>query len=129
LKFERRLVIEMKEGVNFKFKSTTLTDEAKQAIDAFIDNLKGDLAGGQNAAILIAGHADNSGSEDINYELGKRRADAVSRYLLTQKKIDPLRVVTVSYGESVPITGNDTREGRAKNRRVEIIVYSEGITK
>jgi peptidoglycan-associated lipoprotein len=129
LKFERRLVIEMKEGANFEFNSTTLTDEAKRSIDAFIDNLKGDLAGGQNAVILVAGHADNSGSEDINYELGKRRADAVSRYLLTQKKIEPLRVVTVSYGETSPIAGNDTREGRAKNRRVEIIIYSEGITK
>ena len=63
----------------------------------------------------------------IYYELGKRRADAVSRYLVTQKKMDPLRVVTVSYGENSPVTDNNSRDGRAKNRRVEILVYREAI--
>jgi outer membrane protein OmpA-like peptidoglycan-associated protein len=129
LKFERRLVIEMKNGANFGLNSATLPDEAKQSIDALIGNLKGDLAGGQNTVFLVAGHTDNSGSEDINYQLGKRRADAVSRYLVTQKKIDPLTVVTASYGETAPLIGNDTREDRSKNRRVEILVYSEGITR
>jgi len=128
LKFERRLVIEMKEGANFGFNSATLPDEAKQKIDEFLGNLQGDLAGGQNAVFLVAGHTDNSGSEDFNYELGKRRAETMSRYLVTQKKIDPLRVVTVSYGESSPITENDSRDGRAKNRRVEILVYREAIS-
>ena len=127
LKLERRLVIDMKEGANFGFNSATLPDEAKQKIDEFLDNLTGDLAGGQNAVFLVAGHTDKSGSDDFNYELGKRRADTVTRYLVTQKKIDPLRVVTVSYGESSPITENDTRDGRAKNRRVEILVYREAI--
>ena len=124
LKFERRLVIDMKDSVTFDFNSAILQEEAKQAIDVFIDNLNGD-----NNVFLVAGHTDSTGSEDINYELGKRRADAVSRYLVTQKKIEPLRVVTVSYGETSPIAGNDTREDRAKNRRVEIFVYSEGISK
>jgi len=124
LKFERKLVIDMKEGANFELNSATLPEEAKQAIDAFLGNVKGD-----NNVFLVAGHTDNSGSEDTNYELGKRRAENVARYLVTQKKIDPLRLVTVSYGETSPITGNDTREGRAKNRRVEILAYSEGITK
>jgi outer membrane protein OmpA-like peptidoglycan-associated protein len=77
---------------------------------------------------LIAGHTDSAGSEDYNYELGKRRADAVSRYLITQKNMDPLRVVTVSYGETAPAAENNTAQGRAKNRRVEILVYREGIT-
>ena len=79
--------------------------------------------------MLIKGHTDSSGPQDINYELGKRRADAVSRYLIVQKKIDPLRVVTVSYGETSPVAPNDTRDGRAKNRRVEILVYKEKIGK
>jgi peptidoglycan-associated lipoprotein len=124
LKFERKLVIDMKEGANFDFNSATLPDAAKQSIDAFIGNLKVD-----NAVFLVTGHTDDRGSEDTNFELGKSRADAVSRYLVTQKKIDPLRLVSVSYGEASPIAGNDSREGRAKNRRVEILVYSESITK
>lgn len=124
LKFQRSMVVTMKDGANFDFNSAALPDEAKQAIDAFI----GSIPGGQNSVFLVAGHTDDRGSEDLNYELGKRRADAVSRYLVTKKNIDPLRVVTASYGETSPIAGNDTREGRAKNRRVEILVYSEGIT-
>jgi hypothetical protein len=77
---------------------------------------------------LVAGHTDSAGSEEYNYELGKRRADAVSRYLITQKKMDPLRVHSVSYGESSPVAENKTAQSRAKNRRVEILVYREGIT-
>lgn len=127
LKFERRLVIDMKEGANFGFNSAALPPQARKDIDGFMSDLKGDLAGGENAVFLVAGHTDNAGSEDYNYELGKRRADAVSRYLVTQKKMDPLRVVTVSYGENAPIAENNNRDGRAKNRRVEILVYREAI--
>jgi peptidoglycan-associated lipoprotein len=127
LKFERRLVIDMKEGANFGFNSTALPPQAKKEIDGFLSDLKGDLAGGENAVFLIAGHTDNAGSDDYNYDLGRRRADTVSRYLVTQKKLDPLRVVTVSYGENAPIAENNSRDGRAKNRRVEILVYREAI--
>jgi outer membrane protein OmpA-like peptidoglycan-associated protein len=127
LRLERSLVIDMKEGANFGFNSAILSDEAKQEIDEFLGNLKGDLSGGQNAVFLVAGHTDGTGSVDFNYELGRRRADSVSRYLITQQKIDPLRVVTASYGEGLPIAGNETSDGRAKNRRVEILVYREDI--
>ncbi len=125
LKFERRLTLttDMKEGANFEFNSSTLSKEAEQKIDEFLNSGKGL----ESAVFLVAGHTDDKGIEDINYELGKRRADMVNRYLVTQKKLDPLRVVTASYGEKVPIADNKTREGRAKNRRVEILVYREAI--
>jgi outer membrane protein OmpA-like peptidoglycan-associated protein len=127
LKFERRLVIDMKDGANFGFNSAVLPPQARKEIDGFLSDLKGDLAGGENAVFLVTGHTDNAGSEDYNYELGRRRADTVSRYLVTQKKMDPLRVVTVSYGENAPAAENNSRDGRAKNRRVEILVYREAI--
>jgi peptidoglycan-associated lipoprotein len=127
LKFERRLVIDMKEGANFGFNSAVLPPQARKEIDGFLSDLKGDLAGGENAVFLVTGHTDNAGSEDYNYELGRRRADTVSRYLVTQKKMDPLRVMTVSYGENAPVAENNSRDGRAKNRRVEILVYREAI--
>jgi outer membrane protein OmpA-like peptidoglycan-associated protein len=127
LKFERRLVIDMKEGANFGFNSAVLPPQARKEIDGFLSDLKGDLAGGENAVFLVTGHTDNAGSEEYNYELGKRRADTVGRYLVTQKKMDPLRVVTVSYGENAPVAENNSRDGRAKNRRVEILVYREAI--
>ena len=128
LRLERRFVIDMKEGANFAFNSTALPAQAQKEIDGFLSDLKGDAAGADGTIFLIAGHTDNVGSEDVNYELGKKRADAVSRYLITQKKMDPLKVVSVSYGESAPLQDNSTGQGRAKNRRVEILVYRDGIT-
>jgi outer membrane protein OmpA-like peptidoglycan-associated protein len=127
LRLERRFVIDMKEGANFAFNSAVLPAQVQKEIDGFLSDLKGDAAGA-DTIFLVAGHTDNVGSEDVNYELGKKRADAVSRYLITQKKMDPLKVVSVSYGESAPLQDNSTSQGRAKNRRVEILVYRDGIT-
>jgi outer membrane protein OmpA-like peptidoglycan-associated protein len=128
LRLERRFVIDMKEGANFAFNSANLPAQARKEIDGFMSDLKGDAAGMDGAMFLVAGHTDSVGSEDYNYELGKKRADAVSRYLITQKKMDPLRVVTVSYGENAPMVEDNSAKGRAKNRRVEILVYRDGIT-
>lgn len=128
LRLERRAVIDMKDGANFAFNSANLPTQARKEIDGFLSDLKGDSNGMDGTLFLVAGHTDGAGSEDYNYELGKRRADAVSRYLITQKKMDPLRVVTVSYGKTAPAAENNTAQGRAKNRRVEILVYREGIT-
>lgn len=125
LELKRRLLIDMREGVHFALNSAELTDEGQQSIDGFTSALDQR----QNAVFLIAGHTDNTGPRDFNYELGKQRADAVKRYLIMQKKIDPFRVATVSYGETSPIARNDTRDGRAKNRRIEIFVYREIIAK
>lgn len=128
LRLERRFVIDMKEGANFAFNSANLPAQAQKEIDGFLSDLKGDAAGADGTIFLIAGHTDNVGSENVNYELGKKRADAVSRYLITQKKMDPLKVIPVSYGESAPLQDNSSSQGRAKNRRVEILVYRDGIT-
>jgi peptidoglycan-associated lipoprotein len=126
LRLERKLVIDMKDGTNFAFNSSNLPASAQREIDGFLSDLKGDA--GEGAMFVVAGHTDNVGNEHFNYDLGKRRADAVSRYLITQKRLDPIRVVPVSYGESNPTSDNSNPQGRAKNRRVEILVYREGIT-
>jgi peptidoglycan-associated lipoprotein len=126
LRLERKVVIDMKDGANFAFNSSSLPASAQREIDGFLSDLKGDA--GDGAMFVVAGHTDNVGNDIYNYELGKKRADAVSRYLITQKKLDPMRVVPVSYGESNPVTDNSNPQGRAKNRRVEILVYREGIT-
>lgn len=126
LRLERKLVIDMKDGANFAFNSSNLPASAQREIDGFLSDLKGDT--GEGAMFVVAGHTDNVGEDNYNYELGKKRADAVSRYLILQKKLDPMRVVPVSYGESNPVSDNSNPQGRAKNRRVEILVYREGIT-
>lgn len=126
LRLERKIVIDMKDGANFAFNSSALPASAQREIDGFLSDLKGDA--GEGALFVVAGHTDNVGSEEYNYELGKKRADAVGRYLITQKKLDPMRVMPVSYGESAPTADNSSPQGRAKNRRVEILVYRDNIT-
>jgi outer membrane protein OmpA-like peptidoglycan-associated protein len=126
LRLERKLVIDMKDGANFAFNSAKLPASAQREIDGFLSDFKDDA--GEGAMFVVAGHTDNVGNEDYNYELGKKRAEAVGRYLITQKKLDPMRVIPVSYGESAPSVDNSNPQGRAKNRRVEILVYRDGIT-
>ena len=128
LRLERKIVIDMKDGANFAFNSASLPQQAQREIDGFLSDLKGDVAGTDGTVFLVAGHTDNVGNEQYNYELGKKRADAVSRYLITKKSVDPMKVIPVSYGQSAPVAENRDSQGRAKNRRVEILVYREGIT-
>jgi outer membrane protein OmpA-like peptidoglycan-associated protein len=101
-----------------------LTDEARQQIDGFLS----DLDHPEDLIFLVAGHTDSKGTEQYNYELGQRRAASVARYLISRKRIDPLRVTTMSYGATTPISQNTTMEGRRKNRRIEILVYKDAIT-
>jgi len=69
--------------------------------------------------IDIAGHTDSTGSEQYNQQLSERRANTVAQYLRSKGVLDT-RIATVGYGESRPIASNDTPEGRALNRRVEL---------
>jgi outer membrane protein OmpA-like peptidoglycan-associated protein len=127
LRLQRKLVLSMKEGAQFAFNSAAFTEQTKREIDGFLSDLKSDLKETDSAVFLVAGHTDNTGPDEYNYDLGAKRASSVARYLIIQKGLDPTRVVTVSYGESAPIEDNHTRQGREKNRRVEILVYKEAI--
>ena len=69
----------------------------------------------------LEGHTDSIGSEEYNQGLSERRADAVRDYL-TSKGVRASRLTSRGYGESRPIASNDTEEGRAENRRVEMVV-------
>ncbi len=73
--------------------------------------------------ILLAGHTDATGSEQYNLELSRRRAQSVSDYLTIQN-INPERFTVQGYGESDPIASNDTADGRAQNRRVEVAIWA-----
>ena len=123
LRLEKRFVLDFREGANFDFDSAALGDDARRAIDGLL----ADLEGVEQLLFLVAGHTDGAGSEDYNYELGRKRVAGVARYLITHKAIDPFRVATVSYGESAPVADNATRDGRRKNRRVEVLVYRQRI--
>jgi outer membrane protein OmpA-like peptidoglycan-associated protein len=104
----------------FKFGSSELGPEAKAALDVFVQKLVEENRG---IYLEIQGHTDNTGEESYNLVLGKRRADAVMEYLYKQYHIPLHRMEVFSFGSSAPVSDNATRDGRAQNRRVDILVY------
>ncbi len=121
----RKLVYEVtlsEDQGNFKFGKTELPDEAKMRIDQVISQLKGQQ--GKDVYIEVEGHTDNVGGKDMNYQLGLERAEAVKKYLYAQHQIPLHKINVISYGEEKPVSPNNTRDGRAQNRRVVIRVLS-----
>jgi peptidoglycan-associated lipoprotein len=107
---------------NFKFAQAELPDEAKAKIDQAVAQLKGSQ--GKDLYIELEGHTDNVGTKDGNYELGLERAEQVKRYLYMQHQIPLHKINVISYGEDKPVAPNNTRVGRAQNRRVVFRVLS-----
>jgi outer membrane protein OmpA-like peptidoglycan-associated protein len=114
------VVISEDEG-NFKFAKTDLPDEAKSELDTLVEKLKADP---QGAFIEIEGHTDNVGPTEVNKRIGLERAEAVKRYLYEQHQVPLHKMNVISYGEEKPIAPNNTRAGRAQNRRVVIKVLT-----
>jgi len=106
---------------NFKFGKTSLPDEAKAKLDEMMNQLK---ANPQNVYIEIEGHTDNVGDKKTNERIGEERAEAVKRYLYEQHQIPLHKINVISYGEEKPVAPNNTRQGRAQNRRVVVKVLS-----
>jgi peptidoglycan-associated lipoprotein len=105
--------------VKFGFDKAVLSTEGKAALDAFAAKIKAENKG---VYIEIQGHTDNIGSEQYNLKLGYKRAEAVYDYLSTQQGFPLHRMNVTSYGEYKPIADNSTKEGRAQNRRVALVV-------
>jgi outer membrane protein OmpA-like peptidoglycan-associated protein len=73
--------------------------------------------------VVIEGHTDSMGEERQNKSLSQNRAEAIQKYLVANLGLDPVMVQAVGYGEERPIANNETQEGRALNRRVEIVIH------
>jgi OOP family OmpA-OmpF porin len=69
----------------------------------------------------VDGHTDNIGGDTFNLDLSQRRAAAVKQALATRYHIGPDRLSTAGFGATRPVESNDTMEGRARNRRVELV--------
>jgi OmpA-OmpF porin, OOP family len=103
--------------VFFDFDKSVIKPEGKSKLDDLSNKLKG-----INLEVVIAiGHADSIGSDGYNQRLSVRRAESVKAYLVS-RGVESNRVYTEGKGEKQPVADNKTRDGRAKNRRVEIEV-------
>jgi peptidoglycan-associated lipoprotein len=121
----RKLVYEVtlsEDQGKFRFGKTELPDEAKARIDQVVNELKGEA--GKDIYIEVEGHTDNVGDKELNYQLGLERAEAVKRYLYAQHQIPLHKINVISYGEEKPVAPNNTKDGRAMNRRVVMRVLS-----
>jgi outer membrane protein OmpA-like peptidoglycan-associated protein len=106
-------------GILFDVGSYTLKDEAK----ANIKELSRVLNKYDDTNVLIEGHTDNTGPDEMNMKLSEKRADAVADYAKSLG-VAGMRMAVKGYGETQPLEDNATEEGRRQNRRVEIAIMA-----
>jgi len=104
-------------GIYFDFNKSDLKPESDPALKE-IAKL---LIGTPNLKVFIVGHTDNVGGIDYNMKLSQARAGAVLKELTTTYKVNPQRLKAFGVGQLAPVAPNKTEEGRAKNRRVELV--------
>lgn len=120
-KKEAKIIDKMTIMVNFDFDKADIrnsdTPELKKALE-FVKKYPG-------AKIKVEGHTDHTGTDAYNMALSERRALSVKNYLVKEGKIDAKKITAKGYGKTKPVASNKTKEGRAKNRRVEILILGD----
>jgi len=118
---ERGIVLTIGD-VLFATGKADLSPDANRSVNKLADFLKKY----PNRDVLIEGHTDSVGTDDYNLTLSRKRADSV-KYKLMGNGVEEGRITTVGYGEEFPLASNDTKAGKAQNRRVEVIILNEGV--
>jgi outer membrane protein OmpA-like peptidoglycan-associated protein len=106
--------------VPFQFDRALLTKEAKENLD----KLAGEIRSGKRFFIAVEGYTDSVGNKTYNEALSKRRADAVVHYLVSKHDVPIYRIHMIGLGQERPVEEAKNRAARAKNRRVEVKVFS-----
>jgi outer membrane protein OmpA-like peptidoglycan-associated protein len=104
-------------GILFDTDSDVIKPESAPVIKQIAKGLETN----PNLKLLIEGHTDSVGNADHNLDLSRRRAEAVRSVLITQFNVDDTRLAAAGKGSSKPVDTNDTPQGRAQNRRVELV--------
>lgn len=111
------ILVELNDKILFGFDKSDLTETAKTNLNKFIVVLQEY----PDTDIEVQGHTDDVGADSYNKNLSKRRASAVYNYLVN-KGVESRRMNTRGFGESAPAYKNDTKDGQAKNRRVDFLI-------
>ncbi len=114
---DNQLKVNIPSDVSFDTGSATIKPQMRAVLDPFAASLKDDA----KAQVTIVGHTDSTGSEAVNNPLSVQRAQSVRDYL-SSRGVAATRVATEGRGEREPVSDNTTDAGRAKNRRVEILL-------
>ena len=80
----------------------------------------------EGCRVVIEGHTDSVGSDKINKRLSKQRADSVRHYLVANSPLTAKEIAAKGFGESKPVASNESREGRASNRRIDVVIIPSG---
>jgi OOP family OmpA-OmpF porin len=107
----------------FDFDKANLKPQGKEQINKYREEAKDQLASVEK--IKVTGYTDSIGSVAYNKKLSLRRAEAVRKYLVSLG-VDPNKMEVAGMGKSNPVASNKTKEGRAKNRRVEVVLTGLG---
>jgi outer membrane protein OmpA-like peptidoglycan-associated protein len=108
------------DSVKFPVDGSQLSPEAQTRLQDLAQKLKTE---NKNVYLEIQGHTDSTGPKTVNERLGEQRAEAVRRFM-NEQGVPLNRMATISYGQDAPVAPNTTRQGRAQNRRVVVIVMA-----
>lgn len=111
---QQRIVLQ---GITFPFDSAEISEADAPLLDVAAEQ----LAANPDVRVRVVGHTDSVGADEYNQNLSERRASAVLGYL-TKNGVAPTRLEASGAGESQPVASNDTSDGRAQNRRVELLI-------
>jgi len=110
-------------GMNFAVGSAQLRPENF----ALLTKLQRALREFPEHPIQVAGHTDSQGNPEVNQSLSERRAESVRQYLMANMAIPESQIMAIGYGETQPLASNETSEGRAKNRRIDVKIILPAI--
>jgi len=96
---------------DIKQASLDLLGKVEKAIDVF-----------PRSELIIEGHTDSFGGDDFNQTLSQQRAESVQQYMVNAMRIPTYRLIATGYGETRPVASNETESGRARNRRIDIVI-------
>ncbi len=103
--------------IHFGFNSAEILPGSETVLSQIARLLKED----PKLELIIEGHTDNVGGAEFNLDLSRKRAEAVKRWLADREGVSEVRLATVGYGLTRPVADNGTEDGRAQNRRVELL--------
>jgi outer membrane protein OmpA-like peptidoglycan-associated protein len=105
-------------GITFPVKKSTIEPSSFGLLAKVYEALK--LF--PNASLIVEGHTDGDGTESANLILSQDRADAVKQYMVSNMGLNAEKISSIGYGESRPVASNQNAEGKARNRRIDVVM-------